>query len=477
MNIGTVNNEASVVLQFGRKLDETTKASSQSYLTASGIYKTDVVVGGVATNSLSLDKTETRLGKPLAIQSGGHGGTTAEEARTNLEITPINIGAVPMEGGKMTGALTIGTKTETANVPLTISRKGTDDAGYEMQLGISDGDAAVVMLYQTTESGITVPNRMVLDTDNTSFKVPVDILGGGTGANNAADARANLEITPANIGALATTGGKMTGTLTVGSNTSRNSVPVTVSRLGTDGTTKYEMLHGITDGDEASIIFYQNGAHVNRMILGDDRTTFGVPVDIAGGGTGASNAADARVNLGVASQEDVDNLSNLVGDIDTRVQAVETVVGDGSIFLTDIVNGYTYIIQMENGSLTSRLQCSRIFIATDPNKTKYYEGEAFDPTGMVVMAEYPDGTSSEITNYTYSEISEEGIVTITYKQGSEFTTTFNVTSAVFDPEVELVDFAYTANDDGTYTITDWDGTTNGVAGTEIVLPDASVVRL
>ena len=213
------------------------------------------------------------------------------------------------------------------------------------------------------------------------------------------------------------------------------------------------------------------------MVLGDDRTTFGVPVDIAGGGTGASTAADARVNLGVASQEDVDNLSNLVEDIDTRVQAVETVVGDGSIFLTDIVNGYTYIIQMENGSLTSRLQCSRIFIATDPNKTKYYEGEAFDPTGMVVMAEYPDGTSSEITNYTYSEISEEGIVTITYKQGTEFITTFHVTSAVFDPEVELVDFAYTSNDDGTYTITDWDGTTNGVAGTEIVIPDASVVRL
>lgn len=132
LNVGSVNNDASVVLQFGRKLDETTKASSQTYLTAGGIHKTDVVVGGETTNSLSLDKTETRLGKPLAIVSGGHGATTAEEARANLGITAINIGAVPVTGGKMTGALTMGSKTETTSVPISVARKGTDELGYEM---------------------------------------------------------------------------------------------------------------------------------------------------------------------------------------------------------------------------------------------------------------------------------------------------------------------------------------------------------
>lgn len=72
-------------------------------------------------------------------------------------------------------------------------------------------------LYQTTEDGTTVPNRMTLNAANTTFKVPVDIAGGGTGASNPADARENLEITPANIGALPVAGGSMTGVLTLGS--------------------------------------------------------------------------------------------------------------------------------------------------------------------------------------------------------------------------------------------------------------------
>lgn len=301
--LGASGNSTSVPLQFGRTMsDGSTKAIVQEYLTASGNYKTDLYRDGTNVNSITLTPTGINLTHPLGVTSGGTGATTAEGARANLGITPVDIGAVPMEGGKMTGALTLGSKNDTANVSLTVSRKGTDENGYEMQASISDGNAGAIAVYQTTEEGSAVVNRLILNDDSTSFKQPVDIAGGGTGANNAADARANLNITPENIGALATTGGKMTGRLTAGSITSQNSVPIAISRLGTDGATKYEMLHGISNGDEANILLYQGGVQANRMILGDERTTFDIPVDIAGGGTGANNAADARANLNITPE-------------------------------------------------------------------------------------------------------------------------------------------------------------------------------
>lgn len=44
---------------------------------------------------------------------------------------------------------------------------------------------------------------------------------------------------------------------------------------------------------------------------------------------------------------------------------------------------------------------SYIFIATPPNKTTYFVGELFDPTGMVVKAHYTNGTNQTINMYTY----------------------------------------------------------------------------
>lgn len=43
-----------------------------------------------------------------------------------------------------------------------------------------------------------------------------------------------------------------------------------------------------------------------------------------------------------------------------------------------------------------------IKIKKQPNKTKYYAGEVFDPTGMVVNLNYSDGTFVPVTEYTYS---------------------------------------------------------------------------
>ena len=57
-----------------------------------------------------------------------------------------------------------------------------------------------------------------------------------------------------------------------------------------------------------------------------------------------------------------------------------------------------------------------------PTTISYVEGEKFDKTGMVVTAEYSDGTNKEITNYTFApsealKVTDKKI-TISYTEGN-----------------------------------------------------------
>ncbi len=60
-----------------------------------------------------------------------------------------------------------------------------------------------------------------------------------------------------------------------------------------------------------------------------------------------------------------------------------------------------------------------IKIKTAPNKTVYYEGETFDPTGMEVVKINTDYTETEITNYSYPTdplTEDEQYIYISYKE-------------------------------------------------------------
>ena len=103
------------------------------------------------------------------------------------------------------------------------------------------------------------------------------------------------------------------------------------------------------------------------------------------------------------------------------------------------------------------------------------KGEPIDLSNLVVTATYEDGTVSEITEYTVSQstVDDETIaITITC---AEMSNSYNV--AVFQRFDQntlsnlFIDFVYTDNGNGTYTITDWKGTLNGQPSTEIVVPD------
>lgn len=66
---------------------------------------------------------------------------------------------------------------------------------------------------------------------------------------------------------------------------------------------------------------------------------------------------------------------------------------------------------------------SGISVAVQPTKKNYNVGETFNPSGMVVMLNYSDGTSAETSDYTFapSEALTEAnkVITITYNGNSE----------------------------------------------------------
>ena len=76
---------------------------------------------------------------------------------------------------------------------------------------------------------------------------------------------------------------------------------------------------------------------------------------------------------------------------------------------------------------TTDVVINEISIASNPNKITYVEGEKFDSTGLKVFANYSDGTSKEITNYTIIDGDNlklgQTSVTISYSEGNITKTT------------------------------------------------------
>lgn len=155
-------------------------------------------------------------------------------------------------------------------------------------------------------------------------------------------------------------------------------------------------------------------------------------------------------------------------------------LADG-IKLRDQRTGFEYKLEIMDGVLvTSISQIKSITILKMPNKVEYYDGDAFDPEGLELLVTFADDSTLTLTEYdelTFEPqimLDSTASVIVTY---DGFRAAIPVTATVFDPVTALQDFEYTYNGDGTYTITDWKGTTHGVPGNEIIIPNIEKIKL
>ena len=96
----------------------------------------------------------------------------------------------------------------------------------------------------------------------------------------------------ADVGALPTTGGKLTGNLTA---------PRLISTAADAAGNIYEVQLYPTANGGLYMPLRHNGAVANAMSMSQSATTFGKPVAISSGGHGGKNAAEGRENLEVYS--------------------------------------------------------------------------------------------------------------------------------------------------------------------------------
>ena len=199
--------------------------------------------------------------------------------------------------------------------------KGTATTGTATDPTYSSGDllaggnTAFMPMYRVKLSGASISAvetmYAVLPTlDELGRKTdPLPITKGGTGSTTAADARAALGVTPANIGAAteghthALASDKLTGTL-----------PIAKGGTGATTAAAARTALGVTPAN----IGAATEGHTHALT--SDKLTDTLPV--AKGGTGATTAADARTalevtpaNIGALASEDYDGLVNKSGAV------------------------------------------------------------------------------------------------------------------------------------------------------------------
>lgn len=173
------------------------------YISNTGYPSITFMENDTEVNRMVLTRNDTRLVKPLHVNSGGTGATTAADALTNLGLTATAAELNYCDGVTSNIQTQLNNKMNTSGTQTlggSLAINDASNAGYNIGMTRKINSTDYKVLMQPTANsgnlyyyqGSTFANGMILNADSTSFRKPVGIASGGTGAVTADAALANL---------------------------------------------------------------------------------------------------------------------------------------------------------------------------------------------------------------------------------------------------------------------------------------------